>query len=164
VVPQVVRDCARKGIPGVMINAAGFAETGTEAGKALEKEVLGIAHEAGIRIIGPNCLGIYNPRISLGYLDAPELVGRVGVVAQSGSMTVRIVKFGVEHGVGFSKAISSGNESDLTLVDYIEYFGQDAETAIISLGSTAGTVKDIVGWLSGGSAPPTFRELIGVGK
>ena len=131
VVPQVMQDCARKGIPGVMVNAAGFAETGTEAGKALEKEVLSIARAAGMRIVGPNCLGIYNPRISLGYLDAPELVGRVGVVAQSGSMTVRIVKFGIEHGVGFSKAISSGNESDLTLVDYIEYFGQDPQTAII---------------------------------
>lgn len=131
-VPEVLRGCARKRIPGVMINTAGFLETGTEEGCALEEEVLRIAHGANIRIVGPNCLGIYNPEVGLGYLDVPASCGRVAVISQSGSMTTRIIEFGIERGVGFSKAVSSGNESDLTVVDYIEYFGQDPKTGIIA--------------------------------
>jgi acyl-CoA synthetase (NDP forming) len=130
-VPQVMADCAHKQVPGVVLNSAGFSETGTEAGRELERQVMGAARQAGIRIVGPNCLGIYNPSISLGYLDAPEKNGGVAVISQSGSMTVRIIQFGAEHGVGFSKGVSSGNEADLNLCDYIEYFGQDADTKII---------------------------------
>ncbi len=130
-IPQVLRDCAQKEVPGVLINTAGFGETGTAEGRALEREVLQIARDAHMRIIGPNCLGIYNPRLSVGFLDIPELAGPVSVISQSGSMTARIVKFGIEHGIGFSKAVSSGNELDLNLTDYIEYFGQDRDTEII---------------------------------
>lgn len=130
-VRQVLRDCAQKAIPGVLINTAGFGETGTAEGRELEREVLQIARDVHMRIIGPNCLGIYNPRLSVGFLGIPELAGPISVVSQSGSMTARIVKFGIEHGIGFSKAVSSGNELDLNLTDYIEYFGQDRDTEII---------------------------------
>lgn len=132
VVMPVLQQCAEAGVPGVMINTAGFNELGTKAGDALEQEMLTLLRDHDMRAVGPNCLGIYNPQQGLGYLDAPQAPGRIGLISQSGFMTTRIIKFGANHGLGFSKAVSGGNESDLTVEDYIAYLGQDTETDVIA--------------------------------
>ncbi len=131
-VPGVVRDCALKGIQGVVICTSGFGEKDRE-GRRLEWEAVGIARKNGTRLIGPNCVGIYCPASNLvnfaGFL--PRESGSVGMFTQSGSLSVTFPVAAAAQGIHFSKAISFGNECDLNESDLLEYFGQDPETGII---------------------------------
>ncbi|MBN1612863.1 MAG: CoA-binding protein [Deltaproteobacteria bacterium] len=135
-VRQTVEECARKGVAGAVIFSAGFGEQGEE-GLQLQEEIVGIARRAGMRLIGPNGLGFYCPaskiasfpKVLMEKVEAP--CGRVGGVSQSGSFLDNLTIVGTALGFGFSKLVSSGNESDLTAVDFLEYLGQDADTEII---------------------------------
>ena len=131
-VPQVVSDCALKGIAGVAVFTAGFAENGSE-GERLQREAVEAARAGGTRIIGPNCVGIYCPSSHLvnfaGVMPAES--GPVGMISHSGSLTVGLPIAASGYGMHFSKVISSGNECDLNTADYLQYFGQDAETQMI---------------------------------
>lgn len=134
-VPAAIESCLRKGAAGVEILSSGFSETATEEGVALEKDISRIASE-GIRVIGPNCFGVYNPRSGLTLLPGPDLSrepGPVAFISQSGGMTVDFAHIGKWRGIRFSTMVSFGNGADLRETELLDYFGSDPETGIIGL-------------------------------
>jgi len=134
-VTETVRACREKGAAGVEILSSGFRELGTAEGIALE-EALQAEARKGIRVIGPNCFGIYCPRSGLTLLPGPDLSRKSGPVAfmsQSGGMAIDFAFMGMWMGFGFSKMISFGNGADLRESELLDYFADDPETAIIAL-------------------------------
>jgi len=130
--PRAVRDavaqCAASGVKGIAVITGSIGEGGEEE----VREVVEIAREAGSRIIGPNCLGIYCPSSKLPYPMRPSMEsGSVGVISQSGSFADLLTLMACENGVRFSKAVSCGNESDLNAVDFLAYLGEDPDTEVI---------------------------------
>ena len=109
-VPELIRDCAAKGVRTISMYTSGFSEVGTEEGRSLEKEIVRLARAAGIRIVGPNCLGVYSPKIGLTFAsDFPRRVGQVALMGQSGGNTSYLLRASSQRGVRFSKAVSYGN-------------------------------------------------------
>ncbi len=130
-VPRVVRECTMKGIKGVVICTSGFGEKDSE-GRRLEQEVVEIARQNGTRLIGPNCVGIYCPSSRLANFGfVPKESGPVGMISQSGSLSVMFIVAEAARGIKFSKVVSCGNECDLNAADFLAYLGQDLETRII---------------------------------
>jgi len=131
--PALLEECGKKGIPFVTIFTSGFSEIGNHD---LEKKVLEIAKKYKIRIIGPNCLGIFVPKnkisFSLRHLEAKS--GNLGMIFQSGGLAVYISSMGQSvYGTYPSKVLSIGNQIDLNFVDFLEYFLHDKETNIVSM-------------------------------
>lgn len=134
VAPKLVEECARKGVKAIHFCTAGFSETGEEEGTRLELELARVCRNMGIRIIGPNCMGIYCPESRLSFdMDFPKESGSVGVISQSGGNALSIVKQAMCRGVRFSKLISYGNACDLSESDLLEYLTADPDTKIIAL-------------------------------
>jgi len=131
-VPAAMKDCARKGVKVAVVIPGGFAETGSE-GARIQREVVEIARQGGIRLVGPNGMGHFDT--SAGFFTVPYLPpvrkGPLALIAQSGNTSQSIVYLACEMGLGFSKYVSSGNEADLHFEDYMEYLAQDEETKII---------------------------------
>jgi acetate---CoA ligase (ADP-forming) len=138
-VPSVIRACAKKGIRRVIIESAGFAETG-EDGLVLQDQCIAIAKGAGIRIWGPNCMGIVDvhqqhfftfmhPAIRAEGL----LPGRISLIVQSGMMSAIFLVELARRGIGVAKACSIGNRADLDECDCLEYLLKDSETDVIAL-------------------------------
>ncbi|MEA3471751.1 MAG: CoA-binding protein [Thermodesulfobacteriota bacterium] len=128
----VVRECAEKGVRGIVLFTAGYKETGTAEGKEMEMELTRIALSSGMRIIGPNCMGLYAPKTGLAYF--PELSqksGPIGIISHSGSLANILCHMAPEKGLYFSKAVSLGNECDLGFADFLTYLGRDPETKVI---------------------------------
>lgn len=126
-----VKECAEKGVRAIVITSSGFSETGEE-GLELEREMVRIARKGGCRIIGPNCVGIYSPSAGLPFpLPAGKECGTVGVVSQSGFFADYLTLAASRNGIGFSKAVSCGNEADLDALDFLAYLGEDPETELI---------------------------------
>jgi len=132
-VPSVIRDCATRGVKAALIITAGLGETGEE-GARLEHEIVSTAREAGIRLVGPNCMGHFNTdnNFSTLRMGIPIDNGGIAVISQSGGFAMHILSCGVEMGVGFSKFVSVGNEADLHFEDFLEYFAKDSETRVIT--------------------------------
>ncbi len=132
-VPEVMRDCVAKGIKAGLIITAGLGETGEEGAK-LQQEVLDIAREGGMRLVGPNCMGHFNTANGFSTLRMPIPIkqGEVGVISQSGGFAMHILMSGLEAGAGFSKFVSVGNEADLHFEDFLEYLGNDDSTQVIT--------------------------------
>lgn len=131
--PQLIVDCATKGVKVIQIFTAGFSEIGDEEAKQLESQITAVAHQVGIRIMGPNCMGLYCPKTGLSFQpDLPKESGFVGFISQSGLNSGYTVKEGVGRGVYFSKVISYGNACDLNESDFLEYLTADPETKIIT--------------------------------
>ena len=130
-VPAAVQECVDKGVKAAIIVTAGFRETGEE-GSQLESEVLRIARKGGIRIVGPNCMGHFNTAVDL-FTAGPVGIrrGPLALISQSGNFGEYILERGNEKGAAFSKYVSSGNEADLTVEDYLEFFAEDEETKVI---------------------------------
>ncbi len=134
VVPTVLRDCAAKKIRAAIVVSAGFAETG-EGGRALQDEIVSIAKEAGIRLLGPNCLGLIRPVAGLNAsfaLTAPR-PGSVAFVSQSGALADSVIDWAVENNYNFSAIVSLGNSADLDASDFLEWLAEDPETKSIAL-------------------------------
>lgn len=132
--PGLIEECATKGVKAVQFCTAGFRETGEEEGARLEAEVVELSRRAGIRIIGPNCMGIYCPQSRLSFSpDFSRESGTVGFISQSGGNTIALIKEAGLRGVRFSKAISYGNACDLNESDFLEYLTTDPDTKIIAL-------------------------------
>ena len=128
----VVRECAELGVPGVAMFTAGFNELGTSEGEERARRLIQ-ASAGRVRIIGPNCMGAYNPRVGIAMFGGmPALPGPVGLISQSGSLVQFIVTALAERGLGFSKAVSIGNQLDLTATDFLEAFAEDPETGVIA--------------------------------
>ncbi|MBI2305603.1 MAG: CoA-binding protein [Chloroflexi bacterium] len=135
VTPKVVKDCIAKGVGGVTLFTSGFAETGTEEGMRLQEEVRQLAQEWGLNLIGPNCMGIFNPSIGLRHNQEQYCGpgGCVGFISQSGTHAAFFSLMGARHGVKVSKSVSYGNAVVLDSPDYVEYLAQDEETRIIAM-------------------------------
>jgi acyl-CoA synthetase (NDP forming) len=132
--PRLVEESAHKGARAMHLCTAGFSETGEAEGMKLEAELAKRARKNGIRVIGPNCMGIYCPksRLSFGPIF-PKESGAVGVISQSGGNVNYIVRQAALRGVRFSKVISYGNACDLNESDFLEYLARDTDTEIIAM-------------------------------
>jgi acyl-CoA synthetase (NDP forming) len=131
-VPQVLQECADKGIKAAVVITAGFAEVNRE-GEDLQGKILEIAHRAGMRFIGPNTDGVVNAHHKL-YAEMPPIFpypGPISIVSQSGNIVGTMMRMSIESGFGCSKCISSGNEADLHAEDYIRYLADDPQTKVI---------------------------------
>jgi acyl-CoA synthetase (NDP forming) len=130
---KIMSDCAAKGVKFVHVYTAGFSETGKPEGIRLQNEIERIARESGIRVIGPNCMGLYYPRggLTFGRFLFKE-PGPLAFVSQSGASASRVIAQGNERGIYFSKVISYGNAIDLDGTDFIEYLSTDPETRVIA--------------------------------
>ena len=134
-VPRQVAACGEAGIFGVIIVTAGFKETG-EAGRQLEEQIREArARFAGMRILGPNCLGVIVPRLNLNASFAPALPrnGDIAFISQSGALCASVLDWALEGGIGFSHFVSIGNAVDVGFGDLIDYFGEDPHTRSIIL-------------------------------
>lgn len=131
--PKLMEECVQKGVKTVFFITAGFSELGTEEGRRLENEITEIARSGGVRILGPNCFGIYCPetRIASG-LGLPKECGKVGLISQSGGGYFYTIREAASKGVRFSKAVSYGNACDLNESDFLEYFAKDPDTEVIA--------------------------------
>ena len=135
-VADAARDCAEKGVPAMVVISAGFAEVGKE-GAERQRELMKICREAGIRLIGPNCLGILNtdPESSLNATFAPAMPppGNVGFVTQSGALGLALIDLAAERSLGVSSFASIGNRADVTANDMLEYWEEDESTGVALL-------------------------------
>jgi acyl-CoA synthetase (NDP forming) len=133
--PAVVKECREKGVRAVVAFAGGFAETGTDEGKALEAE-LKAQFDGRIRMVGPNCLGLYCPK---GHVtqhpgrEYPIQTGEVAFVAQSGGLTEDFIRATPSRGFFASKVVSYGNATDLNEADLLEYLGADPDTGAVGM-------------------------------
>lgn len=128
---ELVKDCAAKGVKAIHFFTSGFSEFGEE-GEELEREICAIARESGMRIIGPNCMGIYCPKSGLSFIpDSARESGRVGLICQSGGNAIYLVREGGLRGIRFSKVVSYGNASDVSESDLLEYMASDPDTGVI---------------------------------
>jgi acyl-CoA synthetase (NDP forming) len=130
--PELLKDCAQKGVRTIHILAGRGSETGHKEAIDLEQQILKQSREYGIRLIGPNCLGIYYPTegLSIGW-DLPKDSGNAGAVIQSGGNSLDLIRWGALRGLRFSKVISYGNALDLNECDFLEYLSHDPETKVI---------------------------------
>ncbi len=134
IVPNVLRACGEKKIPYCIIITAGYKETGEE-GKKREDELKQIAKNFNIKIIGPNCLGIFDCQNNLNATFGDKLpgVGNISVISQSGAVGTSMLDFAKKENIGFAKFISVGNEAGLTENDFLEYLLTDENTKAIAL-------------------------------
>ncbi|MDD5288305.1 MAG: CoA-binding protein, partial [Dehalococcoidales bacterium] len=129
---------AAKGVKAMHLFTAGFSETGSDEGRNLEQEMIAKARRLGIRILGPNCMGIYCPKTSMTFSRSfPNQKaftmesGTLGFIAQSGGNSIHCVTEAIKRKVLFSKAISYGNGTDINECDFLEYFTNDPDTSMI---------------------------------
>jgi acetate---CoA ligase (ADP-forming) len=135
-VVEVATACARKGVKALVVISAGFSETGKE-GKARQAELVKVCRGAGMRLIGPNCMGIANtnPAVLLDATFAPGIPprGRVGFSSQSGALGLAIMEFANSLGLGISTFVSVGNKADISGNDLLRYWESDEDTDVILL-------------------------------
>jgi len=139
-VPKMIEDCAKRNIPGVMIQSAGFSETGTK-GEALQQKAKQIADKTGIRLWGPNCMGLVDARrrfifstVTPAIWDTGLASGNVSLIAQSGMLAGAFLIDLMSHGtMGISKVCSIGNKMDVDENDLLAYLIDDPDTAAIGL-------------------------------
>ncbi|MHA1669644.1 MAG: acetate--CoA ligase family protein [Promethearchaeota archaeon] len=134
---DAIKNCVEKGVKGIIIESAGFSETGDEKLTKIQQEIESIAQNNEVRIVGPNCVGITNFRnkftsTDIEFDEAPE-GGKISVIAQSGVLGNIIVDWGASQKIGFSKTITIGNKVDIDEIDMLEYLEKDPETSIITL-------------------------------
>jgi len=129
---DLVSDCAVAGVKALQLFTGRFSETGRADDAALEHELRRAAKEAGVRIIGPNCMGLLYPRLGISFrTDMSRQAGPIGFLSQSGNLLFELTHFGGQRGFRFSKAISYGNALDLNECDFLEYFADDVESKVI---------------------------------
>jgi len=135
IVPGIVRSCGEKGVPGIMILSAGFREAG-EKGRKLEEAIRAEQRKFdGMRILGPNCLGIIVPRLHLNasFAAMTPAPGNISFISQSGALCTSVLDWAIDERVGFSHFVSVGNMLDVSMGDLIDYFGSATETRSIIL-------------------------------
>lgn len=135
VAPQIIGDCIKKQVGGVTLFTSGFAETNAEEGRKLQQIITDMARQANLPLVGPNCMGIFNPKIGLrhGFHQYYGESGPVGFIAQSGTHATLFSLVGALNGIKVSKSVSYGNAAVLESTDYLEYFAADKEIRIIGM-------------------------------
>jgi len=133
-VPEMVEQCGKAGVPGIVIVSAGFKEIGEE-GKRLEDQIREIRKKYGMRIIGPNCVGIIRPNIDLNasFLKARPEKGNIAFISQSGALGSAILDWAVNARIGFSMFASLGSMVDVDFGDLIDFLGDDPDTRSIMI-------------------------------
>lgn len=133
---SIVQQCADKGVKGLVVISAGFAETG-EAGAALQRQIVDLARGNGMRLVGPNCMGVVNtaPLVSLRATFAPitPTTGGLAFLSQSGTLGTAIAENMQELGLGISSFLSLGNKADVSLNDLLQFWEQDERTDAVLL-------------------------------
>jgi len=134
-VPAIVGECGAIGIRGIIIMSAGFREAGEE-GKRLEEQIGAMIRQyKGMRVIGPNCLGIIVPGLKLNasFASGMPAPGNIAFISQSGALCTSVLDWALEGRIGFSQFVSIGNSIDVEFGDLIDYFGEDENTKCIIL-------------------------------
>jgi acetyl coenzyme A synthetase (ADP forming)-like protein len=131
---DVVDECAEKGVKGVVVISAGFREVGG-AGIELEEKLVEKVRSHGMRLVGPNCMGVLTtlPELSMNATFAPSMppMGPVSLLSQSGAMGVTILDYAAEYGIGIHDFVSVGNKPDVSGNDLVQYWGEDDDTRVI---------------------------------
>ena len=130
------RECADKGVTSLVVISGGFAEVGEE-GRERQRELLGVCRQAGMRLVGPNCMGVINlePGVRMNATFSPTAPtgGRVGFYSQSGALGLAIIEHANRLGLGLSTFIAIGNKADLSGNDFLQYWEDDPASAVIAL-------------------------------
>jgi acetyltransferase len=131
-VPQIVHQAAERGVAGALVMSAGFSEAGPQ-GIALEEAALEQARRSGLRIIGPNCLGLMRPSIGLNatFARTPARAGNIGMISQSGAVAAALLDYAWSAGFGFSSVVSTGAGADVEFSDLLDFLALDAQTRSI---------------------------------
>ena len=133
-VSGVVDECAKKGVPALIVISSGFRESGPE-GAALEADLVERTRRYGMRLVGPNCMGVLttDPEVSMNATFAPTMPppGPISFLSQSGALGVTILDYAAEYGIGIRHFVSVGNRPDVSGNDLLEYWETDAETGVI---------------------------------
>lgn len=133
VVPQLIEDCITKGVRSIHFFTAGLRETGEAEMIEMERRIVDRAREGGIRVFGPNCMGLYVPGSKLAFMPGvPTDSGPVGFISQSGGNAGDVIFTSAVRGIRYSKAISYGNAADVDESELLEYLADDPETEIIA--------------------------------
>lgn len=131
-----IEEGIKKGIKGFVIVSAGFREVGGE-GLEIEERIVSVCREAGVRLVGPNCLGVINPlpTVSLNASFSARMPspGNISFISQSGALCTAVLDFAADRDIGFSKFISIGNKADVDELDLLQFFHEDPDTAVIML-------------------------------
>jgi acyl-CoA synthetase (NDP forming) len=130
-VNAVIEQCGERGIPVAVVVAAGFAEAG-EAGAAAEAELVTTARNAGVTLIGPNCMGLlatHSKLHAVGFLELRPEAGGLSILSQSGNIGVQLVTRAERRGIGIDKYVSVGNQASTTALDVLDALGDDPQTA-----------------------------------
>ncbi len=133
---KAVEDCITKKVQGIVIVSAGFREVGGE-GREIEDKITAMCREAGIRLVGPNCLGVINPhpgvRLNASFSRRMPEKGSISFISQSGALCTAVLDFAADRGFGFSKFISIGNKADVDELDLLRYYHKDEDTDVIMI-------------------------------
>ena len=135
-VPGILAAASDKGTSGAVIITAGFKETGGK-GAELEAKIQAIAARHGIRLVGPNCLGVINTdsrvRMNASFARKMPRPGNIGFISQSGALCTSVLDYAEGRKIGFSKFVSFGNKADVNEIDLLRYLGEDAQTRVICM-------------------------------
>jgi len=136
-VPSVFKECAMKGVRGIVLITAGFREIEDKSGSELQSEIAAIANEARMKVIGPNTFGMVNLHANLNASFTPEFSlvkkGGIGLISQSGGVSHLTAYLSMHGNVGFSKIIGLGNRCNMDFADMLEYMAEDPETKVIAM-------------------------------
>ena len=131
---DIMEECSQKGVKVMHLFTARFSETGRQDAAELEQEILRQARKKGIRIIGPNCMGVYYPEERISWSsNFPRESGSTGLISQSGNLALWLIPMAALRGVRFSKGISYGNAIDFNECDLLDYFSEDPSTKLIMM-------------------------------
>jgi acetyltransferase len=132
IVPQLVEQCGAKGVPFLHLFTGRFSETGDAEAADLERKILARAEELGVRILGPNGMGVYHPAAGVAFRpDLPNVAGGVALLSQSGNNAVEIAVRGAARGLKWGKVANYGNGASLTPAVLLRYLAHDPETRVI---------------------------------
>jgi acetate---CoA ligase (ADP-forming) len=133
---KAVEEAIAKGVKGLVIVSAGFKEVGDQ-GLEIENKITAVCREAGVRLVGPNCLGVINPladvSLNASFSIRMPKAGNVSFMSQSGALCTAVLDFAADREFGFSKFISIGNKADVDEVDLLRYFHEDPNTEVIMI-------------------------------
>jgi acyl-CoA synthetase (NDP forming)/GNAT superfamily N-acetyltransferase len=138
-VPEIVGQCAKRGVRGLVVLSGGFGERGTDAeradGRAAQRALVTEARANGMRVVGPNCLGVINTdasvRLNASLAPLPPLAGRAGFFAQSGALGVAVLGEAARRGIGVSTFVSAGSRADVSGNDLLQYWESDEHTDVV---------------------------------
>jgi acetyltransferase len=134
IIPQIIEECGKAAIPGVIVISAGFDET-SSSGKDLTDKILELKKVYGLRIMGPNSFGVIRPKINLyaTFGEKKAIPGKIAFISQSAALCGSVLDWSFETQVGLSAVVSTGNSLDVDISDLIDYFGEDPQTRTILL-------------------------------